>query len=266
MINVITGLPRAGSTLLCNILNQNPKFSATSTSDLPMFLSRITHSWTGSVDVKNELNRDREGTEDKMVRTMRAYVEAWHRSDKLVFDKSRGWSNNILMLQKLYPEAKTIVMVRDLRNVFASIEKQHRKFPLLDEAEDMNGKTLYTRADTMFGPEGIIGGPLVGIDDILRRKHKNILFVKCEDLTDNPEAGLREIYDFIEEPMYEHDLYDVEDTSTDPDGFYLWKYPHEGKGKVTSLDPNEWKEYVSEDLATTIMGRFEAFNNHFGYK
>jgi len=123
MINVITGLPRAGSTLLCNILNQNPKLYATSTSELPLFLSQITKAWTNSVDVKNELNIDRKKTEDKMERTMRAYIEAWHKSDKLVFDKSRGWSNNILMLHKLYPKAKVIVMIRDLRDVFASVEK-----------------------------------------------------------------------------------------------------------------------------------------------
>jgi sulfotransferase len=231
-----------------------------------MFLSKITHSWTGSVDVKNELNRDREGTEDKMVRTMRAYVEAWHNSDKLVFDKARGWSNNILTLHKLYPNAKAIIMIRDLRNVFSSIEKQHRKFPLLDEAQDLNGKTIYTRADAMFGPEGIIGGPIIGIEDIIRRNHDNILFVKCEDLTEDPEKTMREMYRFLEERLYEHDFEDVEDTSTDPDGFYLWKYPHEGKGKVEPTDPDEWVEYVSEDLAGTIMGRFENFNKQFGYK
>lgn len=265
MINVITGLPRAGSTLLCNILNQNPRFLATSTSELPLFLSRITHSWTGSIDVKNELNRDREATEDKMVRTMRAYVEAWHKSDKLVFDKSRGWSNNILMLNKLYPEAKAIVMVRDLRNVFASIEKQHQKFPLLDEAEDMQGKTLYTRADAMFGPEGIVGGPIVGIEDIIRRRHKNVLFVQYEDFTEDPDESLDEIYTFLEEDRYGHDLNDIENTAIDPDGFYLWKYPHEGSGKVEQQDRYEWKQHVSDDLAGLLMDRFEFFNKHFSY-
>jgi hypothetical protein len=231
-----------------------------------MFLSKITHSWTSSIDVKNELNRDREATEDKMVRTMRAYVDAWHKSDKLVFDKSRGWSNNILMLHKLYPEAKAVVMVRDLRNVFASIEKQHRKFPLLDDAEDMRGKTIYTRADSMFGPEGIVGAPIIGIEDIIRRKHKNILFVKCEDLTSDPDQTLNDVYGFLGDAYFQHDFADVENTSTDPDGFYLWKYPHEGNGKVEPTNPDEWKEYVSDDLATTIMERFEGFNTRFGYK
>ena len=264
-MHVITGLPRSGSTLLCNILNQNPGFLATSTSELPMFLSQITHSWTGSIDVKNELNRDREATERKMLRTMRAYVEAWHKSDKLVFDKSRGWSNNILMLHKLFPEAKALVMVRDLRNVFASIEKQHRKFPLLDDAQDLRSKTLYTRADLMFGPEGVVGGPIIGIEDIIRRKHKNILFIRFEDFVKNPSGYMNSIYKFLGKDLFEHDFDNIKNTATDPDGFYLHKYPHEGSGKVESSDPEEWKSFVSDDLAKTIMERFADFNRHFEY-
>ena len=264
-MHVITGLPRSGSTLLCNILNQNPGFLATSTSELPMFLSQITHSWTGSIDVKNELNRDREATERKMLRTMRAYVEAWHESDKLVFDKSRGWSNNILMLNKLFPRAKALVMVRDLRNVFASIEKQHRKFPLLDDAQDLRSKTLYTRADLMFGPEGVVGGPIIGIEDIIRRKHKNILFIRFEDFVKNPSGYMNSIYKFLGKDLFEHDFDNIKNTATDPDGFYLHKYPHEGSGKVESSDPEEWKSFVSDDLAKTIMERFADFNRHFEY-
>ncbi len=264
-MHVITGLPRSGSTLLCNILNQNPGFLATSTSELPMFLSQITHSWTGSIDVKNELNRDREATEQKMLRTMRAYVEAWHKSDKLVFDKSRGWSNNVLMLHKLFPEAKALVMVRDLRNVFASIEKQHRKFPLLDDAQDLKSKTLYTRADLMFGPEGVVGGPIIGIEDIIRRKHKNVLFIRFEDFAKNPSNYMTGIYKFLGEDLFEHDFDNVKNTATDPDGFYLHKYPHQGSGKVEQSDPEEWKNFVSDDLAKTIMERFADFNRHFEY-
>ena len=33
--NIITGMPRSGSTLLCNILSQNPAFHAGATSPLP---------------------------------------------------------------------------------------------------------------------------------------------------------------------------------------------------------------------------------------
>jgi sulfotransferase len=264
--NVITGLPRAGSTLLCNVLNQNPLFKASSTSELPRFLSTITHDWTTSLDVKNELNRDKEMTEDKMLRTMRAYVNAWYEGDKeVVFDKSRGWSNNALMLNKLYPDAKIIVCIRDLRSVFGSVEKQHRKFPLLDEAEDAIGKTIYARADQMFSPTGLIGAPIVGIEDLLRRQPEGIIFLKYEDFTKDPEKEMKRVYEELGEPYFEHNYKDVKNTAIDPDGFYLWKYPHKGEGEIKEGDPEEYKKYLSPDLAKTIMDRFSSFNKFFNY-
>jgi hypothetical protein len=169
------------------------------------------------------------------------------------------------MLHKLYPEAKALVMVRDLRSVFSSIEKQHQKFPLLDDAQDLKSKTLYTRADLMFGPEGVIGGPIIGIEDIIRRKHKNVMFIRYEDFAKNPSDLMDSIYKFLGEPHHAHNFENVENTATDPDGFYLHKYPHEGSGKVEPSDPEEWRSYVSEDLAKTIMERFADFNQHFEY-
>jgi len=146
------------------------------------------------------------------------------------------------------------------------LKKQHQKFPLLDEAQDMEGKTLFTRADQMLGPNGIIGAPIVGIEDIIRRKHKNVLFLKCEELADDPKQVMENLYKFLELKNYKHNFDNVKNTATDPDGFYLWKYPHEGDGKVKPLNKDEWKKYISDDLAETIMDRFQFYNKVFKYK
>jgi sulfotransferase len=81
-MNVICGLPRSGSTLLCNILNQNPKFWASSTSTLPQLLGTSINVWSNSLEMKGELVTDREGTEKKLHRSLKAFCDAWHeRSD-----------------------------------------------------------------------------------------------------------------------------------------------------------------------------------------
>ena len=112
-LNVITGLPRSGSTLLCNIINQNDKFWATSTSNLPQMINAVTHTWTGSVEVKNLLEKYKEETEKKMYDSIVAFIEKWHEIEgkEVIFDKSRGWSSNNLMLKYLYPDAKIIVLM-----------------------------------------------------------------------------------------------------------------------------------------------------------
>jgi len=263
-MNVITGLPRSGSTLLCNILNQNPSFWATSTSILPQLCSVLVNNWSNSLEFKGELATDRDEAESRILRATRAFCDAWHeRTDgrSIVFDKSRGWSHNILMLRKIYPESKVIVLVRDLRDVFASIEKQHRKNALLDEANDPSEKTLYKRADIMFSPQGIIGRPIEGLSDIIQRKLKTWV-VRYEDLVRDPDKVTKGIYNYLEIDSYEHDFENIKNTATDPDAFYLYKFPHEGEGKIKKSEET-WRDYIPEDIEKLIRERFEFFNRVF---
>jgi len=267
-MHIITGLPRSGSTLLCNILNQNPKCWATSTSALPRLCANLVNSWSTSIEVKGDLNADRTATEDRLARSMKAFCGAWHeRNDgrTIVFDKSRGWVHHIMMIKKVYPDCKILVTIRDLKEVFASIEKQHRKNPLFDEAQNPQMKTLMGRAHAMFGNQGIVGGPLNGIYDIVNRKLE-VSFVRYEQLVDRPAAMMKEIYEYIGEDPFEHDFNDIKNTAIDPDAFYLNKYPHEGAGKIEPPPLNAWEKFVSPPVVNHIATTHAFFNNFFGYK
>ena len=230
-------------------------------------LNNLVHTWSTSTEIKSMLEKQKEETELRMEVSARALMDEWysHKNVELVFDKSRAWSASSLLLNKVYPDCKMIVCVRNLLNVFASIEKQHRKNPLLDEAPGLNEKTVYNRADMMFGPEGLVGQPIVGIEDILRRGPNNVIFVHYETFTQDPAMAMQRIYTELGEPLYNHDFNNVENTSEDADGFYLHKYPHQGCGKVAPTDTEEWKDYLSPDLAQTIKGRFEDYCQYFGY-
>jgi len=264
-MNCITGLPRAGSTLLCNILNQNLKFKATTTSLLCGMIGTMSRLWSTSPEFKQMLSLHREETEESTVRTLRAIAESWHNTDKVVFDKSRGWSSNSLVFNQLFPEGKIICMIRDLRNVFASVEKQHRKNPILDDASSPKSKTIFSRADNMLSPDGLIGLPITGVEDLLRRDSKNVIYIKYEELASDPNKAMEQLYDKLGIDHYEHNFEDVKNTAEDPDFMYLNKFPHKGEGKVIPSDLIEWKKYVSEDLAVTIMERFKGYNKAFGY-
>ena len=266
-LNAITGLPRAGSTLLCNILNQNPRFWATSTSPLPGILNGMVHNISNAVEVKSLLEKKKVETEQRITDSIQAFVETWYKQEsrEIIFDKSRAWSLNSLSLKKLYPDSKLIVMVRDLRNVFASIEKQHRKNPLLDDAQNAIQKTVFDRANRMFSEQGLIGGPILGIEDLIRRKPPGVVYVQYESMAADPNGVFEKIYTELDETLFEHDFENIENTAEDPDGFYLHKFPHTGSGKVEASDPNEWRQYFSPDLANTIMNRFQDYNRFFGY-
>lgn len=266
--HTIAGLPRAGSTLLCNILNQNPAFLAGSTSALPGVVAAAQLTLSNAVEVKSDLASDREGTEAYVERILRGIVESRYSdaSDRVVFDKSRGWSAHAQLLSQLFPRSRMIVCVRDLRDVLASVEKQHARFPALDDASSPLARTVLARADRLFSPDGMIGLPLAMIEDLVRREWPSMVVVSYEYLAANPEAAVRKLYDALEEPFFEgHDFSDVANTATDLDALYLGKFPHDTSGPIRRPERSAWKAWVPGDVAELVMGRFANFNRAFGY-
>lgn len=260
--HAITGLPRSGSTLLCNVLAQNPKFYASSTSVIAPSVAGLTNLWSNSPEVKSDLAHDKDRTEKRLQRTLKAMIDCWYvdEKSKTVFDKSRGWAMHSLVLQQIYPQAKIIAMVRDLRSVFASIEKQHRKNPILDHT---TGQPIAGRADQMFSPDGMIGGPVMGVLDLIARQPPGMVVIQYETFVQNPQMIMEKLYAELGEKPCEHDFEAVKNTATDLDALYLNKFPHEGSGKI---EPGEgWQEYVPSGLASQIMGRFPNYNQAFGY-
>ena len=259
-LHAICGLPRAGSTLLCNVLNQNPQFHASSTSVLAQCIAGLSNLWSNSAEIKSDLAHDRKATEARLSRSIKSLCENWYDTDKVVFDKSRAWGFHYLTLQQAFPEAKIIAMVRDLRAVFASIERQHRKNPILDISA---GQTLHMRADQMFAPEGMIGGPVMGVLDLIARQPKGMIVIQYETFVQNPQMIMDRLYAELGEESFKHDFENVENTATDLDALYLNKFPHEGTGKI---EPGEdWKDHVPSGLASQIMQRFPNYNQAFGY-
>ena len=261
-MNVIMGLPRSGSTLLCNILAQNPAFQVEHTNPLPGLLRGMIDIWSKSSDIKGGLLPDRrEETEAKLHRCALAFCEAWNNTDKIVFNKSRDWGLNLKALWKIYPDAKVIVLVRDLREIFASFMKQDGKNPLLD---DNPVKDITQRAVNMFSSQGMIGGPLIGVEDILTRRQE-VHWVKYEDFVRHPMESMERMYCFLDEPSFEHNFDEVVNTATDPDHLYLHKFPHNGEGKVEPQPPG-WPKIMNRNLANSIMAGFPWFNQRFGYQ
>jgi len=121
-------------------------------------------------ELKAALAKEPELTTKRLDDMTRQMIECWYQNkDGVVFDKSRGWSFNALLLEKIFPEVKIIACVRDLRSVFGSVEKQHRRTPVFDKAMTPNDKTLLARADAMLSPEGLIGQCVLGTHDLMSR-------------------------------------------------------------------------------------------------
>lgn len=258
-MHVIMGLPRSGSTLLCNILAQNPNFQVEHTNILPGLLSQMVGLWSNDPNIKGALGTNPEATVAKVYRCAKGLCDAWNNTDKVVFNKSRGWAHNILLLKKIYPDAKVIVTIRDLREIFASFERQHQKNPLFEQGL----RPILQRARNIFSGKGMVGSALVGIEDILHRK-QNVFFLKYEDFVRHPDQMMERLYCYLDLPTYEHDFENVVNTATDPDHLYLNKFPHKGEGKVEPK-PATWPKVISETLAQGIVNGQPWFFEEFKY-
>ena len=123
-----SSLPRSGSTLLQNILAQNPDIYSTPTSPVSDYVSVLREVFTNNPNV---LAQDEDQMKMAFQSMCNASIQGYFESltDKpYVLDKSRGWKSNYDFLQFILGEKpKIICVVRDLRDVFASNEKNFRK-------------------------------------------------------------------------------------------------------------------------------------------
>lgn len=261
-LHAIAGLPRSGSTLLCNLLAQNPRFFASSTSALAGMVAGLTEYWSTSPEVKSDLANDRAGTEMRLARTLKAVCDSWwgDRND-VVFDKGRGWLDARGPLRVAYPNATILCCVRDPRDVVASIQARDGEFPVLSNHRGPRWDSV----PSMFMPDGVVGGPMRSIESAIKTRAQNVFVIVFEHFVRQPERTLRSIYEAIGELWWAgHDFENVENQSTDLDALYLHKFPHDGSGPVRPPD-RHWSQTMTDGMAAEIMEAFPVFSQAFGY-
>lgn len=218
----VTGLPRAMTTLLCNVLANNPRIGGGETSPLLEYLYAARANYSSTPEVKSAL------TEEQMSESfmafcrggMNAYAEQ-HTSKEIYLDKSRGWVHYAPFVWKFNPDAKFIVCVRDLRSIVSSFEKKWRENPEIIDSRDQPQNQSFITIDQRANH--FLNDPPLGI--ALKRLHNAITtktldkmyVVKAEDFTNNPEKTMRGVYEFIGEPYYEMDYKNVEQKTIEND-------------------------------------------------
>ena len=113
-INFLTGLPRAGNTLLSSVLNQNPNVKVSAYSVLPLLINNI-------LDVKNN-NRfknfpDFEGI-DNIVKKLFENYYAHYQCNNII---DRGaWGYHLDALEHMSINNRFIVLYRPILEVLTS--------------------------------------------------------------------------------------------------------------------------------------------------
>jgi len=260
MFFCISGLPRSGSTLLCNILAQNPAFYvSTATSGCHDVLFGIRNQY----DKLIEHQAERAGP-DRLKRILNGALRAYHGTDKeVIFDKGRGWLSMIEMLIFMGIEPKILVPVRDLSEILASFEILWRKSTgqsqwSIEQASYFDTQTVAGRCEMWSNKAQVVGLAYNRLKDAILRGHRSRLFlVEMTDLTVAPAAMMKNIYAFLGLPAFEHNFDNVEQVTKEDDE-YVHRIPnlHTIRNKVepvspraaTVLGPDVFKLYQNQEF------------------
>lgn len=236
------GLPRAGSTLLCNILAQNPQIHATHTSGMMDVMFGVRNQWECLVE--HQAHPD----ENAQRRVLRAIPEAYYADIEkpIVIDKCRGWLSLIEMYEWVFGEKiKIIVPVRDLRDVLASFEKLWRRQAAtgLTQAERHNyfeSQTVEGRCEFLCRNDQPVGLACNRIKGALQRGFADRMhFVDFDDLTRDPAQALRGVYAFLGVTSFTHDFANVEQVTIENDDVHGMGDLHKIRPVIQASEP-QW--------------------------
>jgi sulfotransferase len=261
------GLPRTGSTVLMNILQQNPNIFTTSTDPFPAILNE-------QILIKSRCSEPFQAMSceqaDAAVYGMAmGATKGWYEgltSKPVVISKSRHWSDTY----HLFPNSKILVTVRDLRDIVESFDKVNSKIKAL---HTVSNNTLYAsmteqeKYNYHFNTHNALSGTLKyevpKYMEVYKQDPSRVKFIRYEDMLKNPEYMLNRIYQFLELPLYKHDLNNIQQSEMfeHDNAYFMEKTDH--KVKPQMIPWKEPKRVLSEDFHNKVVQNNKWFYDSF---
>jgi sulfotransferase len=241
----VTGLPRSGSTLLCQLLAQHPEIHCEGhssplcntllgirrmISDDSFFLSQLDHSFDRSYA--------------HLASAMQGFLRGWHHdcTRKVVIDKNRAWLHAIELLLRVEPDARLIVCIRELGQIYGSIEAQHQRTILIDFIDHLADFDRFGRADMLFAKDKTIGAPLISLQAVLdlpKAVQERLYFIRFEDLMAQPAACMSHLYGWLGLAPFEIDPEALTVATQESDSHYRMKYSHRQVARIVKPAPHQ---------------------------
>lgn len=207
----ISGLPRSGSTLLAAILRQNPRFHAGMSSPVGSLVAGMIAQVSAGSEFASQVD-----TEQRQMLARGIFNSYYFRekNDGVIFDTNRMWTAKLGTLLSLFPDAKIIACVRNVAWVVDSIERLYRANPFENTklfGGNMARSTVHSRAEALTHHEQLIGFAWAALREAFYGEHaKSLLLLDYELLAKMPHKAIPLIYQFIGEPLFDHDYDHVE--------------------------------------------------------
>ena len=245
----ISGLPRSGSTLTAGILKQNPKFHAGMSSPIAGLFDGIISQVSAGTELSTMVNQD------QRARFLRGLFDSYYadHDNEVIFDTNRAWTAQLPALTQVFPEAKVICLVRDVSWIMDSMERQFRQ-NAFEHTRLFNNpgerSTVYTRVEALAGANRLVGYPWHALREACYSEFaERIVIVEYDLIAHRPAEVFKLIYEFLEEPWFEHDFGDVDydapqfDAQLGLDGLHRVHKTVEPRPRETVLPPDLFEKY-----------------------
>jgi sulfotransferase len=258
-VHFISGLPRAGSTLLSAILKQNPRFSAAMTSPMAGLFAALQREMSSTNDFPVFFDDARRSA------ILKGAFDGYYAArpkGSVIFDTNRTWTARASLLASLYPDCRIICCVREVSAIVDSLERMLRKNPLhLSRIFNCQpGGTVYSRAEMLLNSEtGLIGAAWSALREAwFSEEAGRLIVVDYERLASAPEAVLHRLYAALGEDWYAHDFDRAEYDEPDYDAHIGMPGLHKVRCKVSlekrdsTIPPDLIKKYAGLNFWTKL--------------
>jgi sulfotransferase len=261
----VTGLPRAGSTLLCQLLGHHPDIHSDGhSSPLCQALMGLRHSLSDNDFLLSRLDAEFEASYRRLLGAFRGFVNGWcaEATEPWVVDKNRGWLQHIETVGHLDPDFRMLVCVRELGQVCGSVEAQHQRTLLLDFPDHLANLSRYARAEQLLKDHGVVGAPLRAIEalqDIAPDLQRRLFYVVFEHLMEAPEAVLGDIFQWLGLPPAALDWENLEVRPHESDSHYRYKYRHQTYARLRPPERYAVPPRIQKELQSQFAWYYRTF-------
>ena len=197
-------MPRSGNTLFASIMNQNPDIAATPNSITleimkDLFLLKNTDVFLNYPDHKS--------LDNVLDSVYENYYKDW--PQKIIIDRGPVMTkDNLSLMQKHYTQPfKCIILLRNVMDVLASYMQWYTENP--DAFPNKFGKNDEEKLSVIMNKNGAVAKELIAIQNAYNYPDM-CHFVRYDDIVANPEQEFRKIYQFLEEPYFNHKFEDLQ--------------------------------------------------------
>lgn len=246
------------------ILHQNPAIYASPTSPLLEYQFAARQNFN-LPEVQAQPQQLMESSFLSMCHGMAVGYYSTITDRPFIIDKNRGWLHYYEWVSQWNPNPKMICMVRDLRSIIASMEKVFRKNRHLpigpDNPSQMQNLTVQGRVQHWLATQPIGLALQRTYDAFQRGVASQVLFVRYEDLVEQPKQTILHVYKYLELEPFDHSFDHIEKKVIENDRVYGPYGSHQINSTLTTN--SNWRNVLDEGVGNYIVAQHPWYFNTF---